>query len=352
MDTSITSGMSKRERMRKTVGRIRIDTLKRYNFNFELYVAKRGPLNTGGKIFEESYTRSFNRKMKLNGSNLRIESTALLGRPQDSADLLLLDRDVVVAKIQQKLGAKEAKKALNKEKYVGCKILVPGDTLKEIKASLLKTSNKLTKGNKIIQEALESGRLTDNIGGITAKNTKYYIETGNRYLTYEHRQISKTLPEASVNPVRTVAPKIVPKFRYVKYAGTTLVVVGGLTDVALGGYNIRNTYQRYRNHSLDGDLATYKMICGGGQVALGATVLAGSGIAYLAAPAALVAAPVALVGAAVVIVAGGIIEIMNSKVEYWQQQRNQIREKLVNRMVSDEKYGTINRLLGKQLATL
>lgn len=183
VDLSSTFNLTKTMRVEKVVGSVHGATVAKAGFDYSTYLNKiRGLNQTAGKIFEESFCRSFNRSMK-NG-NCFVENTAILGKSHDSADLLVINKATqkVEFKIQQKLSADLAIDAItnpkNIEKYKDCKyILTTSDQLEYIKMHLHRYS---AEKRQLLEKAIQDERLTDNILGIHAKRMDHYQDLTKR----------------------------------------------------------------------------------------------------------------------------------------------------------------------------
>ncbi|MDO4856619.1 MAG: hypothetical protein Q4A17_01580 [Thermoguttaceae bacterium] len=371
VDLSPTFGLTKRMRVEKTIGRVHAKTVIKAGLDFDNYLKIRGLNSTAGKTFEESYRRSFNNMMTRQNGNFFIENTATLGKPHDSADLLVINKTTnqVELKIQQKLSADLAMDAItnpkNIEKYKDCDfILTTSDQLEYIKRHLPKDPVK----RKVIEEALESGRLTDKVLDVQAKSMNFYQEATERmykqYFNNLKDEIATELSKAIRNgeefiiiegktfyvdealeiyrESKTVSPEIeaaLRKVRFWKNVNTVVGVAGSILDIGNGIYMIYNAESQFEKGLLDADLSNYKKMLGVVQIGVGVV-----GLVMVFSP-----DPFSKIAAPVVVVVGVVVAALDMWIDHIQAQRVAARQRLMERVAAQDRPRAIRELLIKDM---
>lgn len=383
--------ISKKERLIKTVGRIKTDTMIKSCFDYETYLYKiRGMKQTAGKLFEESFLRAFNSASKLSDKSITIESTAILGKPHDSADLLVRNKITgkIVDKLQLKVGYQGALNAVAKEsdiiKYADCKILVPKDIYEKLvatnKKNILNGSILTNPKSQKLYNALESGKIIYKYDDVAAKSLAWYENLTKRHIKSAYNNIKKAIQEAldlskesivlygsvvsivniknseealdqlkrnaqfvakvSKEAEETAEKALSKTARLVLfYCGTSITVIGSGADVAYGVHMIYDANYQYNMGALDYDLACYKQALGVTQTALG---IAGVYLLYSPDPVTKILAPV-------VIVVGLAVVAIDMWIDYIQAQRNAARMQLRHQIARRCKPEAVDRLLRQQI---
>lgn len=383
LDLSPAKGLTNTMRLEKTVGRVKQGTVLKALLDWDTYINKlRGVDQTAGKIFEESYCRAFNRAMRK--GPFFAETTAMLGRPGDAADLLIYEKqsNKLVCKAQQKLSAKEAIKAIlnpkQSAKYKDCIILVPSDQLDYIKNHLRYYS---PEKQEMLRKALyssekfgsvQSPKLTDNILGESTRIKSFYQNATKLYRPAFNRICNEMLPEVTrairegsefitkgkfvrstvefidmykagdvvipeIEKALRLAPKIknpvVPKIP--KSLGSRVLGYAvGVFDVGYGVYMIYDAESKFQRRMLDADLRNYKKLLGIVQI--------GVGVVEIVAESIIVIEPIVT---PVVIVVSIAIVALDMWIDYIQSQRVVARRHLIDRVTTRERPEAIRQLL-------
>ena len=360
VDLSPSSDLTNVIRVEKTIGKVHGQTVLKAGFSFDTYLYKLRGLNaTAGKTFEESFRRSFNNMMTRQNGNYLIETTAALGKPHDSADLLVINKFTgkCELKIQQKLSAKAAVKAIINNKYDDCVLLIPSDQLNGIKSDLLNGTHKYipkdSNKRKLIQQAIYKNRIASAIYGVQAKSMRYYQEATKRMYSRVFNHISDKIAGNLSRAIRSgediigigkhvyrieEAIKIyrasgiinheieaairTAKFNKFKFIGQrALGYVAGVFDIGYGVYMIYDANSKYHKGLLDADLANYKKILGGVQIAVGVIEIVAESFPLVE----------PIVTPIVIVVSIAIVAI-DMWIDHIQAQRMAARQRLIERV--------------------
>lgn len=353
VDLSPAAGLTRVMLSEKAVGRVHEKTVNA-GFNFDNYLKIRGLDSTAGKTFEKSFGQSFNNMMTRRNQNFFIESTALLGNPHDSADLLVINRTTnrVELRIQQKLSASLAMDAVtnpqNMKKYKDCNyILTTPDQLEYIKQHLPKNLVK----RKAIEDALASGRLTDRILGVQAESMNFYRKAANNLYKPTFNKMSKSM--LLVNIKRTLffiidksstetIQDLLPFFKAIplKAFSTASDVSFSLCDIGYGVYLVYNAQSQFEKGLLDSDLSDYKKLLGVVQIGFGVLGLVA---AFSPDPFSKVAAPI------IVMAVGVLVAALDMWIDHIQTQRIAARQRLMERVAAQDRPRAIRELLIKDM---
>ncbi len=299
IDFSLADRFSRQERLKIAIG-INDKTLKKAGTAGK-YIQKRGSSTIAGKLFEESYVQKFQREFARNNPEYRLENTALLGKPHDPADLILTRQGIIVEKYQQKLSFGEAVKALRESKYSDCSILVPRDIYKELKHSK----------SILVQESINSGRLTDRVFNITTETSFAYKAETNCYINSFYR---------AAKPIEAVL--------------STMEIINSALDISRGIQLIYTANMDYRAELLDRDIAEIKLFLGSIDIVSGIT---GISLAFIPG--------VNLISGIVTGVIGLTVEGGDALLMWIQKKRFENQKELIKKLKGEEQADAICMLI-------
>lgn len=361
--------MSDAEIYRKTIGTPRRKAVLESGGDFSKYLAKRGRLSVGGKAFEARTLIKMNNFFARRGVGDRILSTAVEGFPNDVADLVRISSNGEVKELYQlKAGHKAAKEAVtgtkDTVKYANTTIVTHPETLDDIKNELLNIKNKnLVKGKpfppywQAIDEAIQQGRLTDQIDGVRMPTREMSINKGVGKLEKWYNRAAKRFGASPTATVSDDALKIAATKASGKMVGKLALsgtILAGFVDIGFGVHGLYDADRRYRLGELDSDIFTGKRIVAVSQVSVGTvTVVGGAVVALNAVGYSLMTAPepfyTKIAGGVVIVVSVGL-GAGDYMLERVQANRTESRRRLLKeiddrercRIVLEELRGMMN----------
>ncbi|MCC6423546.1 MAG: hypothetical protein IT447_08720 [Phycisphaerales bacterium] len=264
------ANMSRKEILSLVTDNVNPDTASKYGFDFEKYWLVTGSSRTG-KFAEAEVALKFRRYVKLAGLDYEIMPSALKDN-RSAVDLIvrntLTDEETYY---QMKLGRSAAKSALADPKYSGMKIFVPKDTYESILDELNRAKLKATRRGvplsrywQAIDDALDSGRLTDTLeGGMKMPAGSTLEKVAKRFTG---RQFTKALPH-----VFDEAEAVVITSRFSRIGGVAFAVA----DVAIQSWQAYGDISRYNAGKIDSLNLAAHLSARAGMAAAGVYIVAG-----------------------------------------------------------------------------
>jgi len=318
------------ELITQTAGKVSEGSVKKY-LSFAHYWEVSATSRTG-KAFEAILTWNANLKSISQGSGEKFLATAAEGVPSATADIVKIDEaNRVVARYQCKLGFQAAIEAIRDPKYAGQYIVVPTDTLEDIKKELLKQKHKaLRRGRPLhpkwrnVEAAIKEGRLCEG------------LYPGQKLTRAEAEQITKNVTEKEFNTTRKLAGSTTKKL-----AGRAIIVLG----YAVIAYQTYVDIQQYRTGGFGGTVLAVKLTLRGTEAAALTLTYSSTAVTFVAG---LAGAPEPFVTkiAAVVLITVMAADIALNYYVDWRAERTR---ELLERIDQHEQFYSVKRQLMTEL---
>jgi hypothetical protein len=190
-----------------------------------------------GKVFEACVAHATNTRHAEVGDSRRLIPTAALGHTQNKADLLLVDGDRILARIQSKLGLAALEDAVQSPDYQRMQLLTCKETYRELCAKVARETEKAARRGvplspkwRAIEAAIQSGRIWPELPCGAALPSRYSVtEIAKTHYLAAWSTKAKAAPAPSTANAALNGQRLMPADRVGPQSGPSPKVPEGTT---------------------------------------------------------------------------------------------------------------------------